>query len=425
MARAAADKQGEDDRTAVEGKKTSGVVEGKAEISEPSSNKRDKPEREFISPDNRLFDRFSIIVILIGLIAFMGGLGIDLATPKYPEIIDVLDACVPERDAECQAELREFDRSAHASSEFTLLGMVAGTLQALGLTIIAAVFISSTVDRRTRSYFFRELARKTEILGSNVLLGMFESRHHPRLFSMVKEHVFEKNVLRRNIDINYTLVDLEEDFSGTRLNGERFLKVDVILSTITENINVAKTESEGVVTLPIWLGLPNPILDELKKHVRVNSFRVGERKLDPEHIQRINEDLQACLKDDTENDAPVHIDDIDLQPGQTVTVSGSYTMVKELQDTEVFRSKEIAENIHLTVVNKSTEDLAIRARSLAHGRLHHSASPSAQQWKLDELSLPLQGIMVWWKKKPNGPPGSTIADAVPISDEPDRPSQAR
>ena len=240
-----------------------------------------------------------------------------------------------------------------------------------------------------------------------------------------EENVFEKNVLRRNIDINYTLVDLEEDFTDTRLKGERFLKVDVILSTITENINVAKTERDGLVTLPIRLGLPNPILDELKKHVRVNSFRIGDRKLPSEEISRINQDLQNYLEDDTLNDAPLHIGEVELQPGQTVTVSGSYTMVKELQDTEVFRSNELAENIHLTVVNKSAEDLAIRARSLAHGKLHHSASPSAQQWKLDELSLPLQGIMVWWKKKPNGPSPSKPADAVPISDETDRPSQAR
>lgn len=405
--------------------KAGGGRAGEVPAASDNSQERSSGKQEFITPDNRLFDRFSIIIFLVGLLAFMGGLGIDLATPKYPEISDVFEACLPAQDANCQAKLRELDRTSHTSSEFTFLGLIAGTLQAVGLTIVAAVFISSTVDRRTRSYFFRELARKTEILGSNVLLGMFESRHHPRLFSMVKEHVFEKKILRRNIDINYTLVDLDEDFSGTRLNGERFLKVDVILSTITENINVARTENQGVIKHQIWLGLPNPILDELKKHVRVNSFRVGEWILDANHIDRINRDLQTCLQDDTKNDAPVHIADVDLQPGQTVTVSGSYTMVKEFQDTEVFRSKEIAENIHLTVVNKSTEDLSIRARSLAHGTLHHSASPSAQQWKLDELSLPLQGIMVWWKKKPNGPQPSTLANATPISEPEVEPSQAR
>lgn len=397
-----------------------GLARSPSNQGKPKAGKPVKPAkkaRDFLRHDNRLFDRFSIIVMLLGVLAFLAGLSIDLATPKYPEMSDVLEACVPAKDAACELKLRAFDRASHAASVFTWLGLLSGMLQALGLTVVAAVFISSTVDRRTRSYFFRELAKKTETLGNNVLLGMFETRHHPRLFSMVKENVFEKNVIRRNIDINYTLVDLDEDFTGTRLDGERFLRVDVILSTVTENINVAQTESGGRVMLPITLGLPNPILDELKPFVMVNSFRVGRKKIDKARIAAINADLQEKLKDDSQNDAPVMIDEVELQPGETITVSGSYTMIKELQDTEVFRSKEIAENIHLTVVNKSTEDLAIRARSLAHGTLHPQASPSAQQWKLDELSLPLQGIMVWWKKKPKGSPPSTLQGSVPISDE--------
>ena len=84
----------------------------------------------------------------------MGGFGIDLATSEHPEIVDVFKACMPERDAQCQTKLREFDRSSHAGSKFTLTAILAATLQAVGLNIIAAVFISSTVDRRTRSNFF-------------------------------------------------------------------------------------------------------------------------------------------------------------------------------------------------------------------------------------------------------------------------------
>ncbi len=152
------------------------------------------------------------------------------------------------------------------------------------------------------------------------------------------------------------------------------------------------------------LGLPNPLLDELKPFVRVNSWRIGDNVLDAKRLAEINKELQEKLKDDTLVDATVPIGSCKLLPGDMATVSGSYTMVKEGQDTEVFRSKEIAENLHVTVVNKTSLDLQIRARSLAHGPLHEQLSPSAQQWKLDELSLPLQGIMVWWKKAPKDPP---------------------
>jgi hypothetical protein len=91
-------------------------------------------------------------------------------------------------------------------------------------------------------------------------------------------------------------------------------------------------------------------------------------------------------------------------------------MIKELEDTEVFRTAEIAENIHLTVVDKSPFNLIIRARSMSQGKLHSQKSPSAQQWKLDDLSLPLQGIMVWWKQPLTKRPDPTIAPDVSKGD---------
>ena len=374
------------------------------------------PETEpWIGPDERFIDSTSLVVILLGVVVFGVGLALDLATPKYPEISTIFDACTDRASNVCAEALREFDRKSHVASELSWPTFFSGVLQVLGLTAVAAVFISSTVDRRTRTYFFEELARKTEVLGSNVLLGMFESRHHPKLFSLVKRHIFEKNIVRKNIDINYTIRDFDCDLVGTRLEGQKFVCVDVILSTVTENINVADSTSNGKITVPVKIGLPNPMLDELKPFVRINGFRIGDRVVAEEKIQLINNHLQDALQDDSATDAAVSVDEYDLQAGEMLTVSGSYTMVKEAQDTEVFRSIEIAENIHLTVVDKSSHNLRVRARSLAHAKLHGQPSPSAQQWKLDDLSLPLQGIMVWWKTAPRGP--SPLACDVGATEE--------
>ncbi len=200
----------------------------------------------FIRQDHRLFDKYSVIIMLLGIVAFVGGASIDLATPKYPEIANVIENCAPPKGMECESAVRIFDRKSHAVSEFTWWGLLAEAAQAIGLTMLAAVFIASTVDRRTRSYFFRQLSRKTERLGSNVLLGMFEARHNPRMFDLVRRHIFEKKVIRRNIDITYTLVDLDADLSKTRLAGESYLKLDVILSTVYENINVAEAGTKGI-----------------------------------------------------------------------------------------------------------------------------------------------------------------------------------
>ncbi|MEP1421284.1 MAG: hypothetical protein ABJK59_05910 [Erythrobacter sp.] len=357
----------------------------------------------WISLDNKVFDSVSIIAILSGVVVFCVGLLIDLSIPKSPEVAEVLNGCKDASTEVCREALAALGQEAYAGAGFDFYDFLASVLQALGLTTIAAVVISSTVDWRTRSYFFRQLSQKTERLGNNVLMGMFESSHHPSLFPLVREHIFDKNVIRRNIDINYTITDLDEDLSSGRLAGHEFVSVDVILSTVTENISASESPKNGRVTVPVGIGLPNPMLDELKRHVRINGFRIGEDQVKADEIEAINVKLQKILEDDDAVDAELQIGTYELEAGQQITVSGSYTMVKEAQDTEVFRSLEIAENIHFTVVDKSSHDLRVRARALAHGRLHGQESPSARQWKLDELSLPLQGIMVWWKKAPPGP----------------------
>lgn len=367
-------------------------------------------EAAWIRTDNRLFDRTSIITMLIGLILFMVGIGVDLSTAKYPEIGDILRNCQA-ADPKCVAALHTFDIKAHGESELDWWILAAETLKAVGLTIIAAVFISSTVDHRTRNYFFRQLSLKTAQLGENVLNGMFESKHPDRLFELVKLDIFQKKIIRRNIDISYTFSDLQFPDEGHRLFGKHFILVDVILSTVSENVNTSRGRHDGSVSMPIGLALPNPMFDELKPYTKINGFRVGDDELAKEEVSGLNDLLQERLKDDTAVDAAVSIREVTLPFGRSLTVSGSYTMVKELEDTEVFRTVEIAENIHLTVVNKSAVNLVIRARSMSHAKLHYQGSPSAKQWKLDDLSLPLQGIMVWWKR-PLPPKGEIMQSVV-------------
>lgn len=351
----------------------------------------------WISADKRFFDRSSVIYMLVGTILFIVGVAMDMSSSKYPEAGQIFRACNEQLTSACMKVLQTIDSTAHGLSEFNMWLLAAEALKAIGLTIIAAIAISSTVDHRTRQYFFRQLAHKTEQLGSNVITGMFESQHPDRLFELVKANILQKKLLRKNIDINYTLANLSFDEAGHRLSGKQFLRVDVILSTITENVNIAQGADDGSINLPLRLGLPNPMVDELKPLVKINSFRIGDDDLPQEKIDELNVELQSQLNDDDKVDASVEIPTHSLPFGKSITCSGSYTMIKELEDTEVFRTAEIAENIHLTVVDKSTHNLIIRARSMSQGKLHNQRSPSAQQWKLDDLSLPLQGIMVWWK----------------------------
>lgn len=370
--------------------------QGKAAASLPS-------KKSWITPDNRYFDGFSITIILVGVIMFMLGMGIDMSVSKYPDLTKLFSACKLIADASCEKELNSFTLAAHSKSNFDWIVLAGETLKAVGLTIVAAVAISSTVDHRTREYFFEQLSNKTEQLGSNVITGMFESNHPDRLFEIIRTNILQKKIIRRSIDVNYTLSDLSFDDPTHSLYGKKFLRVDVILSTITENVSLDLGAKGGIVEVPLGLALPSPMYDELKPFVRINGFRIGDDEIAVGDIDKINVKLQESLKDDNAVDAKVDISKFEIPFAGSITCSGSYTMVKEIDDTEVFRTAEIAENIHLTVVDKSSHNLIIQARSMSQGKLHNQKSPTAQQWKLDDLSLPLQGIMVWWKQPVSRP----------------------
>lgn len=366
----------------------------KSELGADKKNEAEGPD--WIAADGRLFDRSSIITMLCGLVLFMFGMGLDLATARYPEVAELLRACRSEVGQPCVTALHAFDIEVNGQSAFEWRGLLAETLKAVGLTIIAAVFISSTVDHRTRNYFFRQLSDRMRRLGSNVISGMFETTQPDRLFELIKRDILQKKIVRKTIDINYTLSDLK--FEEGRLANRRFVKLDVILLTVTENVSSSRACDQGAVVMPIGLGLPNPMYDELKPLTRINGFRVGSTELTSEEIEALNAELQECLKDDNAVDAHVDVSACTIPFGGALTVSGSYTMIKEMEDTEVFRTAEIAENISLTVTDKSELGLVIRARSMGAGKLHFQSSPASKQWKLDDLSLPLQGIMVWWKQ---------------------------
>lgn len=360
-----------------------------------TENKKDsESSAHWISPDKRLFDKASWLTILAGIVLYIVGIVVSLLyqSGNPPEITHII--CNGANGA-CKKAAQDAASQAALKSGLDFPFLIAEALKAVGLTIVAAVSISSTVDHRTRTYFFSQLSNRMRRLGSNVISGMFETNQPERLFELIKQDILEKKVVRKNIDINYTLSDLK--FDNGRLRGRRFVKVDVIILTVNENVSSSTACNNGIVEMPVGLALPNPMYDELKQHVRINSFRIGSETLSKEDLVELNTTLQKNLEDDNAVDAKVSIRKCRIPFKGSVTVSGSYTMVKELEDTEVFRTAEIAESISLTVTDKTDINLVVRARSMSHGELHYQGSPSSKQWKLDDLSLPLQGIMVWWK----------------------------
>lgn len=334
--------------------------------------------------------------LLVGALAFIIGTVVQLAPSRYPELSELLAQCerVP---VACRNAVLAFDLRAHTASSLTYATVVGDLLRSLGAAVVISILITFTVELRSRREFQDVLADKTRELGLNVFHGMFNRDHPVELLNAVKEQILERPLVREHLDVTYTLTEI--DGPGVGEITEKFIHVDVILSATTRNVSTLEGEA-GKAEMPLALVLPNPQIASLKKHVRVQRFVVDGIDQDVEHLDKANVQLQRSLASDDENDAQADFGVRVLEAGKTTRLSAHYGMIKELEDTEVFRTLQICRSLSLTVVDKTNLDLHIQAKAIHPGGLECIGSGgSTTRWRIADIILPQQGIMVFWKRR--------------------------
>ncbi|MDZ7895439.1 MAG: hypothetical protein U5M50_11070 [Sphingobium sp.] len=350
---------------------------------------------EFLTPWN-------IVIILVGLLIFIGGMVLQQSIQASDDFTKIAARCIlikPMPEA-CAMEMLKEHESQHAMPSVNLLLAFAEALKNLGIAFILSVVISVTIERRNRSEFFGAISEKSREISLNVFQGIFNNAHPPALLAKVRHEILEKPLIRDYIDVIYTLSCLEGP-KGTRIDGKTFIKVDVILSTVARNVSTDGHGSSGV-DLPLKVALPNPMVDELKGFVRLAKASIDGKDVDASAILAANENLQEQLADDTNVDAAVEFGMRALGAGDHVAISANYTMVKELEDTEVLRSLHTTQALNLTVADNTGLGLIIMARGIHPGVLEVTGGgTTTTKWRLSDIILPQQGIMVWWKQDPN------------------------
>lgn len=358
----------------------------------------------WIPQGERLLSAWNIGFVLTGLLLFLGGTILQMVTPKYPEIDDLVRNCVSNLDrggravSLCRDAVVSFDRRGHAADELSVALAAADLLRAIGSALILSIIISVTLERQNRSQFMDALANKTRELTLSVFAGMFNRNHPDALLTAVKSQILERDLIRDSISVAYTLSIWRPKGGGEVPKGRTFIRVDVILSSTITNVSTLKGVDAGVASVPLGLALPNPMIDALKDDVTVAQFLVGGAPLDAETLRTANKKLREDLRDDEREDVQVDFGSREIQPGESLSISANYTMLKEAEDTEVFRTLQIARSLSLTVNDNTGGRLKVRARSIHPSSLEKMASGSATtQWRLSDIILPQQGIMVWWK----------------------------
>jgi hypothetical protein len=362
----------------------------------------------WLENNEKLFSPFNVACGLASILIFVIGTIIQMYTPRYPELNNLVQQCVEKVNLsiyDCREAVIDFDKRSHRSGDLNLWLILSELLRSSGIAIILSIIISVTLERQSRSRFTSALATKTKELSLSVFTGMFNRRHPPALLSVVKSQILERDLIRESLSVTYTLSLWEPPANCTRLQGQCFVKVDVLLSSTVRNVSTVTSGSAGIATVPIGLALPNPMLDELKPFVRVNEVVVNGEAVGDDLIQTQNQSLQTDLARDGEEDVSVSFGERNISPDETLSVSANYSMMKEMEDTEVFRTLQITQSLTLTVHDNTGKGLVVRAKSIHSRSLEKMASSSATtQWRLPDILLPQQGIIVWWKKRLLTPP---------------------
>lgn len=215
--------------------------------------------------------------------------------------------------------------------------------------------------------------------------------------------VLEQSLIRTGLEVTYTLTD--EKY--TLPNG--VLSDFVILNTTTrfKIINV----SNKLEKYKFNLSLPDPIHDKLREKVTVSRV-AWRRNLHWSEVD-ITKSLEKFKETLLSNDKPrvtFEGGEIPILANETIHICLSYSMAKEPEDSEILETLFPCDGISVSVTDMSPSKRTIRARAIHPGELDNTSSREdlgQYTYRLDRFLLPHQGVLLWWKRRPNSGSVST------------------
>jgi hypothetical protein len=279
----------------------------------------------------------------------------------------------------------------------------------IGFALIVAITIWGTYEFFTQAESEEQWNERIENITRNVFLGVLK-RNFPSAFIaeanlLVLEHTF----IRSDLHVTYTMSDgVYKDRAG---KDQTFVKLNAVARFKVKNVGNKKE------TLPIQIGLPNPLIDEMKSTCKVNGVTIKRGGKE----ERCNlADAEVAFREEMKNDdrfqVPFKVESIDVEPNDEVELIFDYAMAKEAEDTEIFQTLYPAASVIITIVDQGSTKRVVRARSLHRTPLENDTSAyttGTYIFKLDQYLLPHQGYAIWWKRLPPQPAAPTPAAAAP------------
>jgi len=268
----------------------------------------------------------------------------------------------------------------------------------IGFALLVAVIIWTTFEFFSRAESEDRWNKRIEQIALAVFNGVFK-RNFPEAYireanALVLDHTF----IRSSMNVTYTIEDAT--YQSRAGAPQRFVKLYALARHSVKNVG------NSAALLPIVIGLPNPLIDEMKDSCRVLGISVrvqggAEQKID---LTKCNEEFQNSLRDDNISRVKFEAPSISLPPGHEADVTFNYVMAKEEEDTEIFQTRYPADSLTITIVDRNPELRAVRARSIHAADLEDNSPKTGQggtyNFRLPRYLLPHQGFVIWWKKVP-------------------------
>jgi hypothetical protein len=266
----------------------------------------------------------------------------------------------------------------------------------IGFALLVAVTIWITFEFFNQVESDDQWNARIEVIAKNVFFGVFKRNFPPDFIKEANILVLEHQFIRSGMHLTYSLADQTyQDRSGRT---REFVKVSAVARCKVKNIGNAPAQ------LPIVIGLPNPLIDEMKSVCSVNSVTIKQngKEAKPD-LATAQSNFREKIKDDNLFMVPFSLASLSLEPDEVVELILDYSMAKEDEDTEIFQTLYPADSIIITVLDQGPTRRVIRARSIHFSPLENDTSAATSgvyNYKLDKYLLPHQGFAIWWKKVP-------------------------
>lgn len=255
-----------------------------------------------------------------------------------------------------------------------------GIINDIGSTLLAAVVVIFTVERLSRQSHRESSDKLIRDINSNLFKAIYRRQIPDSLIKEVEASIFQTKVFRHSHKVRYNFTEVPKD------EDEAMDKPQHLIVQTTSRYKL-QNPSDEVISTSIPGHYEMPLDEKWRQYVSIDAVEIEHQELTAQQIGEYTKRDSVQLK----FEYPIQI-----PPQSDLFILLKVTMVKRIEDMEVFASFIPSDGLELTV--HVPENYTIEATANHRCKLVEEYDiPTSKTWRLDEAILPFQSIVFWWK----------------------------